>query len=610
MQNIQKDIRLSKSAYWLSVAAGIAVAALLIILCITDDVKISQVRTSRGYVSVEDYVCREIEDSDAPIGVKKEYIFRLAETIHNDMYLSFYTVHQYVKVWLDGKNIFSLEPSGENRISKTVGSNWVMVPIYREDAGKEIRIEITPVYESFRNREVEFLMGSELAIYRDRLYKDLPQLLLGIMSVFIGLVFSCVAGYNIYKKNRGNSLFFLGVFAAMMGFWRLTDTRFTPFIFPNNPVPVFYVSITMLMIGMVPLVKWIEEYFTPKSRRVLNCYCICAASVCLIQLLLQFMGILDVRDTLFVTHIMIGICVIVAIGIVLYERAKYPDKKKMLVGNKLPYICLAGVFADIAAFYIKGNSSGLLFSLLAFLLYIVILGIATMNNYSEQELQIAEQEHLLAEKARELAENERKLTERRIASMMSQIRSHFIFNVLTTISGYCKIDPKKADHALVRFSRYLRKNIRIIEEEGLIDFSVELEHLEDYIALEQIRFEDRILFEKEIEISSFQIPPLTIQPIVENAIKHGLIEPGLSGIVCLQTKRMADYVEITVSDNGIGFETEKCEKRESVGIRNVRYRLENMVGGELKIESVPGKGTKVTIRIPQKEKTVESNLCR
>ena len=133
------------------------------------------------------------------------------------------------------------------------------------------------------------------------------------------------------------------------------------------------------------------------------------------------------------------------------------------------------------------------------------------------------------------------------------------------------------------------------------DFDMELEQLEDYIALEQLRFEDRIQFEKQIETSSFEIPPLTIQPLVENAIKHGLIEPGKSGTICLHTKRKTGYVEITVTDNGIGFAPEECEKEESVGIRNVRYRLQHMVGGKLTIDSVPGEGTKVTITIPTEE---------
>ncbi|MGN0169106.1 MAG: sensor histidine kinase [Acetatifactor sp.] len=587
----QGNINLSKISNIMSVLAGLAVMVLLVCLGVTDNVDVQQSRTDSGFERIEDYSCLEVEDTNAPIGVRKDYTFFLNEILHSDMHLAFYTVHQYVDVYLDGQKIYSLKPSEKNWISKTVGSNWVMIPLYREDAGKEICVEITPVYESFRNREVEFLIGSRLAIYSDRLSKDLPQLILGIMSVFVGVVFICVAGYNLIEKHRGKSLIALGMFSIMMGFWRLTDTRFTPFILPNKPVFLFYVSVTMLMLGMVPLIKWMEERFKKVSRGILDGYCIGATFVCLAQLLLQFFGVLDLRNSLFVTHIVIAVGAVGAIGIAVFERIKYPKRSKMLVGKKLPFICVAGVIADIAAFYVKGNSSGLYFSLLAFLLYIVFMGIATMYHYSEQEVQ-------LAEKDRQLAEKERKLTERRIATMMSQIRTHFIFNVLTAISGFCKYDAQKADEALILFARYLRRNIKIIEEEGLIDFSKELEQLEDYIALEQMRFRDMITFEEDIEERNFQIPPLTIQPIIENAIKHGLVEHGRSGTVSLHTMRDKENVIITVTDDGVGFAMEESEKEDSVGIRNVRFRLENMVQGSLEIESHPGEGTKVTIRIP------------
>ena len=589
-------------SFWFTILATVGVLALLILLGVTDNAAVIQTRKENGFTRVENYTCQEIADANAPIGVRKEYTFTLEDNIATDTTLAFYTVHQYVEVWLGEEKVFSRMPSADNHMIKTVGSNWTMLPLYREDAGKEVRIEITPVYENFRDRQVDFLIGSELAIYKDRLFKDLPQLVLGIMAVFIGVVFACVSCYTVHKKKRGKNLLALGIFSTMMGFWRLTDTRFTPFLLKDKPVLLFYVSVTMLMLGMIPLMKWIEGYFTQKSRRILDSYCIGTTSLCLAQLLLQFLGIWDIRETLIVTHMAIGVGAVLAIGVVIYERIQFPKKTKLLLGNRLPLICLAGVLADVIAFYIKGNSSGLIYTLFAFLLYVVFMGISTIHNYSEQELELAEKERQLAEKDRELAENERKLTDRRIASMMSQIRSHFIFNVLTTISTYCKIDPQKADNALVRFSRYLRKNIRIIEEEGLIDFTMELEQLEDYIALEQLRFEDRIHFEKQLETTSFEIPPLTIQPIVENAIKHGLIEPGKSGTICLQTKRNLGYVEITVTDNGIGFVPEQCEKEESVGIRNVRYRLEHMVGGRLTIESAPGEGTKVTITIPTEEK--------
>ena len=595
-EKCEKRMNLSRIAILLSLTAGVVLVALLVALGATDNADVQQIRADSGFERVENVSCREIEDENAPIGIRKEYTFSLNEILKNDIHLAFYTVHQYVDVYLDGQEIYSLKPAEKNRISKTVGSNWVMIPLFREDAGKEIRVVITPVYESFRNREVEYLIGSPLAIYKDRLSRDLPQLILGAMVVFVGIIFVCVAGYSTLKKQRGKGLVNLGLFSVMMGLWRLTDTRFTPFILPEKPVFLFYVSVTMLMIGMIPLIRWMEESYHENGRRILDGYCIGASGICLIQLLLQFFGVVDLRDTLSVTHIVIAVGIIVAVGNALFIHIKYPQKQKR-VGKKLPLICLAGVMADIIAFYIKGNSSGLLFSLLAFLLYIVSVGIATMFQYSEQEMK-------LAEKDRQLAEKERKLTERRISAMMSQIRTHFIFNVLTAISGFCKYDPQKADETLILFARYLRRNLKIIEEEGLIDFAKELEQLEDYVALEQIRFPDMIRFEEEIEETNFRIPPLTVQPIVENAIKHGLVEHGRSGTVRLCTMCSETGSVLIVEDDGAGFVPEECEKEDSVGIRNVRYRLESMVNGSLTIESSPGNGTKVTIRIPKQAENI------
>lgn len=600
-----KKENLSKTSIILTILASVFMLLLLVLLGTMKNAKVTQSRTDGGYYKVEDYTCREMEDTKAPIGIRKEYTFILDPAMEmkmeTDAHLAFYTVHQYVDVFLEGENVYSIQPSDNNRICKTVGSNWVMIPLYREDAGKEVRIEITPVYESFRNRQVDFLIGSQLDIYRDRLAKDLPQLILGIMTAFVGMIFICVAAYSLLRNRRGKGLAALGWFSVMMGLWRLTDTRFTPFIMPDKPVFLFYVSVAMLMLGIIPLIKWSKEYFHPAAYRLLDGYCILSALLCLVQLFLQFAGIADLREMLLYTHLLIGVGIVIIIGRIFYEHMKYPKKPKQIFGNFLPFICVAGVAADIAAFYLKGNSSGLLFSMLAFLLYIVFVGIATMFHYSKQELLFAEQERQLAEKDRELAEQERKLTEQRITSMMSQIKSHFIFNVLTTISSYCKVDAKKADRALIRFSRYLRKNIHIIETEGLVDFTEELEQVGDYVALEQMRFEDQIIFVTNIETTSFQIPPLTIQPIVENAIKHGLVGHGRSGTVCLNVMREKAHIVINVIDDGVGFHPKQQDSGESVGLKNVRYRLENMVNGTLAIESGPGEGTTVTIKIPLQE---------
>ncbi|MDD6202219.1 MAG: histidine kinase [Lachnospiraceae bacterium] len=587
----KRNMTLSDCASILFAVAGILLLVILISLCLKDNVNVQKSRTDRGFTVVSDYTCREIERADTPIGIVKEYRFTVSETMEHDTSLAFYTVHQYVDVYLDGQNIYSLKHSENNPIGKTVGSNWVMIPLYREDAGKEIRIEITPVYESFRNREVEFLIGSQLSIYVNRLLRDLPQLIFSVMTIFVGVVFVCLASYSLYKRRRGKSMIALGLLSIIIGLWRLTDTRFTPFMFPNRPILVFYISIAMMMFGVVPLIKSVEEGFNKTSRKILDVCCIGNSLVCLVQLLLQIMGVADLRESLFVTHITIAVCTIVLIGNVIYEWIKWPEKRKMLAGKGLPLILVAGVLADIVAFYVKGNSSGLLFSLLGFLVYIMIMGISRMLNYSEQEIK-------LLEKDRQLAENELQLTESRITAMMSQIRTHFIFNILTAISGMCEYNPKKADDTLMRFSRYLRSNIDIMLENRPEAFTKSLQHLEDYIALQQVRFGEKIRFEKELEATEFTIPPMILQPIVENSIKHGLLPKTSGGTIRLQSKSDGENVMVIVIDDGVGFNPDDLQYKEGVGLSNVRFRLQHMVNGTMCIESCPGKGTKVTLSIP------------
>lgn len=614
-----------------------AVIAALIILLVNinlrDGVSKQSARTDTSITSITqitDISVTEKKDNtkEAPIGIIKEYRFNLGDNLKGDTSLAFYTVHQYVIVKIDDEEVYKLLPSGDNRITKTVASNWVMIPLYTEDSGKEVCVEIIPVYQSFRNRQVDFLVGNPLDIYRARLAKDLPEIVLSGLAIFIGIIFLCIAGYGFIMKRKGNGLASLGLFSVMLGIWRFTDTRFTPFMDGGKPVFIYYISIIMPMLGILPLIKWTKMYFTEKGRKILQMYQTAILLLCLVQFGLQLFGVVDIRQIMITTHISMVIGVLCLVAVIIYERkckhkiygtlATQADKEtiptsKLAIELRMSLICVAGIVLDVFAFYIKGNSSGLVFTLMAFLIYIICMGILSMQRYGKQQMEIAkldrqvaqqnleisEQNRQIAKQNMELARQERKLTDSRIKAMMSQIRSHFIFNVLATISTYCKVDPKEADRALITFSRYLRRNIRNIEEDGLIDFNVELEQVKDYVALEQLRFEDRIIFETDIETTSFQIPPLTIQPIVENAIKHGIIEHGKSGVIILKTQRNDKYIEIIVSDNGVGFDLKQLEKSESVGIKNVRYRVENMVDGTLEYNSIIGVGTTVTIRIPQ-----------
>jgi sensor histidine kinase YesM len=211
-----------------------------------------------------------------------------------------------------------------------------------------------------------------------------------------------------------------------------------------------------------------------------------------------------------------------------------------------------------------------------------------------------------ATKAKEL-EMERivlhaELAESRISTMMSQIRPHFIYNTLGSIEQLCEIDPQKAGELVHDFAKYLRGNFGELDNPKPIRMSQEMDHVRHYVSIENVRFPD-MTFSFEMNSEDFPIPALTIQPIVENAIKHGLMKLQKGGTIRVVSYETDTHYCVSVVDDGVGFDSSLLlDERKHVGLRNIRERLKAMVNGSIEIESTVGVGTKVLIRIPKEEK--------
>ena len=191
------------------------------------------------------------------------------------------------------------------------------------------------------------------------------------------------------------------------------------------------------------------------------------------------------------------------------------------------------------------------------------------------------------------------LSESRISTMMSQIRPHFIYNTLGSIEQLCKLDPPKAGELVHNFAKYLRGNFGELDNPKPILMSQEMEHVHHYISIENVRFPD-MTFSFEMNSDDFHIPALTVQPIVENAIKHGLMKLQKGGVIHVVTYETDTEYCISVEDDGVGFDTGALlDDRKHVGLRNIRERLKVMVNGTLEIESTVGVGTKVVVKIPK-----------
>ena len=187
--------------------------------------------------------------------------------------------------------------------------------------------------------------------------------------------------------------------------------------------------------------------------------------------------------------------------------------------------------------------------------------------------------------------DDEKLITELIVSMCKEIRP------TDEIFGFGR--PEKAEEIIVKFGVYLRNNLDSLNKAELIPFKKELEHTKIYTDIETMRFPD-IRVEYDIEDSDFNVPALSVQPMVENAVRHGM-KDSEEGLITISARKENNKHIITVIDDGDGFDTailSESQSDEHIGIQNVRERIEKMCGGSLEINS-GSEGTTVVITIPE-----------
>ncbi len=192
---------------------------------------------------------------------------------------------------------------------------------------------------------------------------------------------------------------------------------------------------------------------------------------------------------------------------------------------------------------------------------------------------------------------QREIAQQRASIMVLQMRPHFIYNTMTSIYCLCSQDPEKAQQVVMDFTTYLRKNFTAVASAAPIPFSSELEHTHAYLAVEQAQYSKSLTVEYDTPHTFFRVPPLTLQPIVENAVKHGR-DPNAGPLhISIRTRKTDTGSEITVSDNGCGYDPAD-DSEPHIALKNIRQRLELMCGGSLTITPNDGGGTTVTVTIP------------
>ena len=417
-------------------------------------------------------------------------------------------------------------------------------------------------------------------------------------SFIVGIVLFCglfIFSYSA-KKSFILSSKWLPVLCACVAIRVMISTEgysVFSFLFPY----IDYESITLIIcvstfiIKLVALLFYSETLDLKINKNVIAIFCFVFLSLSLVAAVLPYI-IFSPYYYIIIQAATIPLDIIILSNICNCVMRKLPYAKLYLTG----YITLSiGILVD--CFYTNGviNFMSSQFMPICFTIFIITFVVIYFEKISR-----------IFNTALKTAEIERELELANTSLMISQIQPHFLYNALNTIKYLIKRDPKSAEKAVISFSRYLRGNMDSITKKEPIPFAEELEHTKNYCDIELLRFGDKLNIIYDTPVTSFSLPALSVQPIVENAIKHGVTKKPEGGTVTVTTSENEYYYLIKVQDDGVGFDVQNPDLSPSdthahIGVNNVRERLTNMVNAEFIIESQIDVGTCVTIKIPKKE---------
>lgn len=519
----------------------------------------------------------------------------LPEKLNDSSGIVFRTRMQRVRVYIDGEMIYRY-PS-QNMIGDAVPSIWNFVKLSEEAAGKQIEICLESPYSGFSGKIEEIRIGNYNELISDTVTDQLPTFMLslsiGILGALVLLLSILYRRYQLYGYQR-----MLGIVLVFLSLWLCGESRM---VFWKTGLEAWH-YITFISLLMYPLfllsylyARWREV--SGNTTRILFYVCGAVEILCLIS---QAAGGPDLVEFLPVSHVLSGVTL--AYTVFIYIKAKIQG-----VGgfDRSELVCILLIFAagiaELVRFYLTDSLVGI-YIRSALLVYALDLLLRCVD--------------MLYRKLKENRELEQELKKSRAELITSQIKPHFIYNTLNSIRTLIRVDPDTAYQTVYDFSTYLRSNLDMLGVREMIPFRDEMRHIQAYLNIEKIRFGDRLNVETEIETGAFCVPPLSIQPLVENAVKHGICRKVGGGTVKIHSFERESCYIVSVEDDGAGFDAAEAEgksreqgksgsggsgleEKSHIGIQSIRFRVEMIAGGTLEIQSKPGEGTKVQVFFPK-----------
>lgn len=435
---------------------------------------------------------------------------------------------------------------------------------------------------------IRFVLCESDAKYMDFFYNALPFVLLFILVCFFGMFFFPIASFILGKADNkylvfGAMVFAWGLFMIMQNLSGYLNMWIT------DPTVCLLIHRVTNYIFIISILFYLKANLSNTTLRMIaNITATLYLIGVITAIVLHLNAVVDIYASS--SYMFIGTAVgAVTMTVMLAIETRNNKHAVFVLASWIPLA--ATIIIDAVNHYVGFTD---------FDFYNVGLAITMVYQFVRLVLDLKNQ----YKEAIRYQKMQKELYEAKVSVMVSQIQPHFMYNALSSIAMLCKINPDTAYQATITFSEYLRGNMDSLKQQAPVPFEKELEHLKKYLYIEELRFGKKLNVAYDIQATDFVLPQLSIQPLVENAVKHGVGMKKQGGTVTIATRETKDSYEVIISDDGVGFDTtapKKDDGRSHVGMENTRRRLKEMCGADVIIESAVGEGTVATVILPKNE---------
>ena len=532
--------------------------------------------------------------------LKGDIVFRgnFKEEIFEGSVFNFYCNHIGMSMYINGELVFidsltELKNTGADIVPSLCGKVWQQFLVPAIATNDQVEIHFTNIHKhgnkhAYQEAMADIFIGPDdnkiLPNYLGEYIKPVKTIgyaLLIVSFLLLGATV-CACAVKFEGISKLAIMWLITVFAAG---YVLSDIMTMSIIVETITLKTYSRQLCM-MLGLFFVQLGASKILSGKTKKMTDILLGASGLLNVVIIAIATIGKMLIFDTQFIWLVSQVIMCGAFICIGVYEIKKN-NSQKIELGAYI--IIFATVILDIAGVAYHTYYPGVCTKIA--IVIIMIVSLLRVSKHIFIDYNAAIENRIL----------QKEMEDNRITVMMSQIQPHFLYNSLTSVMDLCDREPKQAKKAIADFADYLRGNLESLNSKELIPFQRELAHIERYLRLEKLRFQEDLQVVYDIQATDFMLPALCIQPLVENAVKHGLGNMVGGGTVTISTKETESHYVIQISDNGRGFSDEEIVKdgNTHIGIENIRWRLKVMMEARLEINSKHGEGTIAYVFIPK-----------